>query len=319
MRKAATAFAFTIAIASLAACSPGESAESTTSSTSSSSTTSSTVASTSSTTSSTSTSTTSTTIAATTTTAAGVEGDFADEPLIVVDFGALGWWDGSGWLDAESEGALPVVGGEDYQVVLLNDLAMTSGGPQTTVCEPLDLIGVVLEDISGLGEFPGPYGVAISAGWALQPHLFESVTDDGTYAAFARTLLAERGLDVASPVVKQLFRTDLEGDGVNEVLVVAEEVSPGFIMEPGDYSILFMRKVVDGEVQTAVLAATVALDEDDQFQGSHSVGTVADLNGDAKMEIVSNSAFFEGFAVGVWEYVNDDLGPLLVLERGCGS
>ena len=49
------------------------------------------------------------------------------------------------------------------------------------------------------------------------------------------------------------------------------------------------------------------------------MGTVADLNGDGKMEIVTNGAFFEGFGISVWEYVDDDLGPVLQLQGGCGS
>jgi hypothetical protein len=120
-------------------------------------------------------------------------------------------------------------------------------------------------------------------------------------------------------VIKQLYRTDLEGDGVHEVLVVAEVVSPGFLLEPGDYSISFLRKVVQGEVQTAILGDTVVLDEDDQFAGAHGIGGVADLNGDGKMEIIGNTAYFEGFQVDVWEYVDDELGPLVALQVGCGS
>ncbi|HEX6287312.1 MAG TPA: hypothetical protein VFZ80_07485, partial [Acidimicrobiia bacterium] len=220
----------------------------------------------------------------------------------------------------ESEGVLPISGGEDYQTIVGDSLGMTTAGSQTIVCDPLELIGVVLEDPALLGEYPGPYGVAISAPFDLQPYLFDADdADDGTYAAFASEILADRGLEVDAPVIKQLVRTDLEGDGVNEVLVVAEEVTPGLLLQPGDYSILFMRKVIEGEVQTAILEVTVVLDEDDQFLGAHSVGTVADLNGDGKMEIVSNSAFFEGFGVVIWEYVNDDLGLNLRLERGCGS
>jgi len=240
--------------------------------------------------------------------------------LIVTDFGALGWWDGADWLDAESEEILPISGGEDYQTLVGDALAMTTGGPQATVGDPLDLIGVELADPDLLGSYPGPYGVAISAPFDLQPFLYDDgEADDGTYAGFASDLLAGRGLDVEDPNIKQLVRTDLEGDGVNEVLVVAEEVTEGLLLQPGDYSILFMRKVIDGEVQTAILEETVVMDEDDQFLGAHSVGTVADLNGDGKMEIVSNSAFFEGFGVVIWEYVNDDLGLNLRLQRGCGS
>lgn len=234
-------------------------------------------------------------------------------------FGALGWWDGSEWSDAASAGTLPVSGGEDYQVVRLDELARTTGGPQTTVCEPLELIGVELEEPELLGEYPGPYGVAVSAPWPLQPYLFEDTVDDGTYAGFARELLAGRGLDVANPVIKQVIRTDFEGDGVNEVLVVAEEVTTGLLLEEGDYSIAFLRRVVDGDVQTAVLEETVVFGEEDRFAGAHSIGGAADLNHDDRLEIITNSAFFEGFSVAVWEYVNDDLGPVKVLETGCGS
>lgn len=309
-----------LAVLIVGACSPGEVADSTTSSTNPPelTTTTQTVVTTTVPITTTSPETTTTTVSPSTTTTELLEGVWADGPLVTTGFGALGWWDGAGWLDAETEGALPVVGGEDYQVTRLDELARTTAGPQTTVCEPLGLIGVELADGDLLGDFPGPYGVAISAPWVLQPYLFEEIADDGTYAGFAAELLANRGLEV-SPVIKQLFRTDLEGDGVNEVLVVAEEVSPGFLMEPGDYSIAFMRKVVDGEVQTAVLGDTVAFDEDQRFAGAHSFAGAADLNGDGKMEIISNSAFFEGLSVTIWEYVNDDLGTVQVLQMGCGS
>lgn len=309
----------------VAACSPDEAGDSTTTSlgqtttTGESSTTSVVTTTTVASTTSTTQSTTTTTTAGTTTTAPGLEGNWADEPLIVSGFGALGWWDGADWIMAEDFGALPVVGGEDYQVARVGLQAITTAGPQTLVCDPLDIIGVEVNNVELLGEWPGPYGVAISAPWDLQPHLFEAVTDDGTYSAFAAELLSSRGLDVAKPVIKQLFRTDLEGDGVNEVLVVAEEVEPGLIMVDGDYSILFLRKVIEGEVQTAVLGSTVILPGDDPFGAAFSIGAVADLSGDGKMEIVVDLAYFEGLGVEVYEYVNDDLGALSQLAVGCGS
>ncbi|HSM45146.1 MAG TPA: hypothetical protein VK969_09045 [Acidimicrobiia bacterium] len=306
----------------VAACSSGEAADSTATSTPSPSTTATAAGPTITAparVSTTTAPTTTTSTGDTTTTTELLEGEWADGPLVTTAFGALGWWDGDAWVDAVEDGALPVSGGEDYQVVVLDQLVRTTGGPPTNVCGPLDLVGVELDEPDLLGEFPGPYGLAISAPWTLQPHLFEELEDDGTYAGFAAELLADRGLEVAEPVIKQLFRTDLEGDGVDEVLVVAEEVTPGFIMEEGDYSIAFVRKVVDGDVQTMILGQTVVLEEAEQFSGAFSFGGVADFNGDGKMEVIHNGAYFESFSVSIWEYVNDDLGVVEVLGVGCGS
>lgn len=197
--------------------------------------------------------------------------------------------------------------------------ATTTGGPQALVCEPRFNLGVVLDNDELLGEWPGPYGVAISAPWDLQPNLFEPFADDGTFAAIAAGLLAERGLVVADPVIKQLFRTDLEGDGLNEILVVAEDITGGFLPEVGDYSIIFMQKVVEGDVQTAVLGDSVVTDPEGSFVVGFSVGAVADLNGDGQMEIIVDSAFFEGLGVDVWEYVDDDIGLFPYLQTGCGG
>ena len=257
---------------------------------------------------------TTTTIETTTTTEA-LSG-WADLPLVVAGFGALGWWDGTGWVDAGN--ALPVVGGENYQVAVLGLTATTTGSGQELVCEPLENVGVVLANERLLGEWPGPYGVAISAPWTLTPHLVESVADDGSYAEFASQLLSERGLEVADPVITQLLRVDLEGDGLNEVIVVSEEITGGMLPAVGDYSIIFMRKVVQGDVETAVLAESIVLDEE-TFPESFRVGSVADMSGDGKMEIIVSSAYFEGLAVEVFEYVNDDLGPVAQISTGCGA
>lgn len=268
----------------------------------------------------TSTSTTTTTTLAPTTTTTLAPGNWASQPLITTAFGALGWWDGAIWLTAQDEGSLPVTGGEDYQVAVIGLQATTTGGPETIVCEPfVNNLGVVLANEDMLGQWPGPYGVAISAPWDLQPYLVQAFPDDGTYATHAQTLLANRGLNVASPVIKQLFRVDLEGDGINEVIVVAESLTNGYLPVAGDYSIAFLRKVVQGDVQTAILGVSIVTDPNTQFPLGYSIGAVADLNGDGKMEIVLDTAAFEGLAVAVWEYANDDLGPIQVFETGCGS
>jgi hypothetical protein len=265
-----------------------------------------------------------TTTGETTTTAAagGLEGNWADEPLIVAGFGALGWWDGSGWIQVDESTSLPVAGGEDYQIALLGLEARTTGSGEELLCDPLNNPGVILANEEMLGDWPGPFGVAISADWVLAPHLVEETTDDGTYATLASELLAARGLTVASPLIKQVIRFDLEGDGVNEVIVVAEDVPGDLLAEEGDYSIAFLQKVVEGEAATSVIGESVVLAPDEgetPFVLSFTVAAIADMNGDSAMEIVLDSAYYEGVGVEVWEYVNDDIGPMAQVSAGCGA
>jgi hypothetical protein len=260
---------------------------------------------------------TTTTIPPTTSTSAAVAGNWAATPLVAAGFGALGWWDGATWVQADPTIALPVAGGEDYQVAVLGLEAIIAGGPPTTLCEPVNNPGVVLENEQILGDWPGPLGVAISAPWVLVPHLVQPIEDDGTYSGFASELLAERGLDVPQPTMKQILQVDLEGDGVNEVLVVAEDVSEGLFAEDGDYSIVFVRRTVQGQVQSDVLGESIIITADSPLVDSYSVGAVADLNGDATMEIVLTAAYYEGIGVEVWEYSAD--GPAARISAGCGA
>lgn len=262
--------------------------------------------------------TTTTTTAPTTTTSAVVEGNWADTPVVVAGFGALGWWDGAGWVRAEPATALPVAGGEHYQVASLGPEAIIAGGPPTTLCEPVNNPGVMLENEALLGDWPGPLGVAVSAPWVIEPHLVEEIEDDGTYSAFAGELLAERGLNVPDPAMKQILQIDLEGDGVNEVIVVAEDVSEGLFAQDGDYSIAFLRRTVQGDVQTTILGESVIVTAEDPVVNSYSVGALADLSGDGKMEIVLTTAYYEGIGVEVWEYVSDEQGPVPQIGSGCG-
>jgi hypothetical protein len=260
---------------------------------------------------------TTTTVAPTTTTTEAVAGNWASTPVVAAGFGALGWWDGAAWAQVQPATSLPVAGGEDYQVAMIGLEAIIAGGPPTTLCDPLNNPGVIFENEQMLGDWPGPLGVAISAPWVIVPHLVEQVEDDGTYAAFAGELLAERGLDVPDPVMKQILQVDLEGDGINEVLIVAEDVSEGLIAQDGDYSIAFVRRTISGDVQTDILGESVIVTADNPLVNSYSVGAVADLNGDARMEIVLTAAYYEGIFVEVWEYGRE--GPLPRISASCGA
>ncbi|HYJ25921.1 MAG TPA: hypothetical protein VE027_13010, partial [Acidimicrobiia bacterium] len=116
----------------------------------------------------------------TTTSSVAVAGNWAATPMVAAGFGALGWWDGASWVQVDPGTALPVAGGEDYQVAMIGLEAIVAAGAPTTLCEPLNNPGVVFENEQVLGDWPGPVGVGITAPWLIVPHLVEQIEDDGT-------------------------------------------------------------------------------------------------------------------------------------------
>lgn len=229
----------------------------------------------------------------------------------------LGWWDG----DWQSEGRPPIVGGEQYQVVRLDEPITTATGTDLQPwCEPLDLENVEF-DPALPGEWLDLDAIAVQTSEEVRPYSVEILPN--TIPAYLDATAALLAAHVPpDPVINltQVIRTDLEGDGVDEVIVAATSMPDDPLdTAEGDYSIVYLRKLVDGDVQTAILGRFVAEEPGPFFWVRYEVSAVADLNGDGKMEIVIGGPVWEGSFLGVYEYQNDDLGPVEVLSCGCGA
>lgn len=242
-----------------------------------------------------------------------------DSFLTVGNTCLLGWWDGD-WRTGDD---LPVSGGEEYQVVRLDEpITSTTGSEARRSCEPLDLVSVEF-DPEIPGEFVDIDALAIQTGTEVRPYPVELLGSSiPTYLEATAGLLETRIPGIPPINLTQVIRVDLEGDGIDEVIVAASTIPDDLISsQVGDYSIVYLRKAIEGEVQTAILGVSIVEDLDDLFQdlAVFEVAAVADLNGDGKMEIVVNGTVWEGAFLQAWEYVNDDLGPVEVLSCGCGS
>jgi hypothetical protein len=143
--------------------------------------------------------------------------------------------------------------------------------------------------------------------------------DAAVYEQAAADVLEDLGIEDSDPEVVQVVRADLSGDGSDEVLVVTEQMAhPEAAMgEPGDYSVLFLRQLVDGEVETTVVEEHRTTGDVGPYILSFRVGNVVDLNGDDVLEVVIESLYYEGAGTGVYEL--SPTGELFeVLVGGCG-
>jgi hypothetical protein len=268
-------------------------------------------------------STTTTTVPSTTTTSL-LPGNWAELPVITSGVWnmTLGWWDGSTWVNAEEGMALPVVGGEDYQIALLGtEGRTTTGSARVAGCDiafPYDFPGIELADPELLshpleeGEQSAISGVAISAGWDLTPHYVGDGEAHPDLESMAIDLLAELGYETDSVEIVQTVDANLDGGEFIETIVVVEETE---LANSGSdvYSLVFL---VGSDSEPMVIEESVIPPGETGYPASLRVGAVADLNGDGLMEIVLDGVVWEGSGVSVFEKTDD--GFVRRLGAGCG-
>ena len=149
-----------------------------------------------------------------------------------------------------------------------------------------------------------------------------------------RDFLKVRG--VADPKVRitRILRIDLDGDGEEEVLVNATNYftdeksndssaapfpeAPIHAPQSGNYSIVILRRVVDGNVRTELVAGEVyAKPNESVAPNVYDLAAVLDLNGDGKLEVIVHSFYYEGGETTIYR-----CGPKkaeAVLSVACGA
>lgn len=208
-------------------------------------------------------------------------------------------------------------GGETYRLY-----SLTAALGQTTGSAP-ESMGVPCEDEQQvtLTATPAAATLAVTGNWNPQPRLpkAESTSQD-VYIQAASTVL--RGKGIANPQVHltQVLRADLDGDGESEVLVTATYHKDGLVphAEVGEYSVVFLRKVVKGQVQTVILDGDFIL-KPVEFGAplTFTVTGLLDLNGDGTLEIAVRSEYYEGAGTTIYEVTGTQVKD--VLSCGCGA
>lgn len=168
------------------------------------------------------------------------------------------------------------------------------------------------------------HGVAIGTGakWNPMPRIPKLIAlDNATYRNVVTTFLKRKG--ILRPVVKitQAYRVDLEGDGVEEVLLAATYYKKGLSSSAavGDYSFVMVRRAVGRTVTDHVLKGDFITKKIDFGAPTENhISGIADLNGDGSMEIVLYGSYYEGEFAGAFEMKNGKPVEIKEFEIGCG-
>jgi hypothetical protein len=238
-------------------------------------------------------------------------------PLVVSSSGLLGYHDGTDWVPGEA--IFEVEGGEEYQVVDLSGVRGTAIGSSLEICEPSQTPIIALDPPLPVGQNePGAVAIA-GATWNLLPRpVLMDDTPPLDLVEEAIAFIADHGLSDPDPAVAQYLTFDLEGDGVEEELLVVNRIPDDLFGNAESYSLVMMRKTLDVEPAILVIEFSQGA-PDSAYVVFHVVTAVVDLNGDGKMEIVVDGHYYEGSGTTAWEYVDNDLGTVAALSAGCGA
>jgi citrate lyase alpha subunit len=173
-------------------------------------------------------------------------------------------------------------------------------------------------------ELQQEQGVAIgtAAKWNPVPRRPQKLDNDAAaYRTVVASFLKKKG--IARPVVRitEAYRVDLEGDGVDEVVISATYYKKGLAASAaaGDYSLVIVRKATGKAVTDHLLKGDfVTRRIDFGAPNEHRISAIADLNGDGKMEIVLSGAYYEGEFASAFEMRNGMPVEIKEFEIGCG-
>jgi len=152
-------------------------------------------------------------------------------------------------------------------------------------------------------------------GWSTIKRDVTELSDDGAfYQQAVLDWLKIQGMASPQLGVLRVFRTDLEGDGTNEIFISAMHLDESQHMTyPGDYSVVLMRKVIGNDAITIPLVADVFSENNSgmTYPRTYALANFIDLNQDGIMEVVVGIQKWEGFGGSVYQINGQDVSQTL--------
>lgn len=172
---------------------------------------------------------------------------------------------------------------------------------------------------SVMGGEPPSFALPQGQSAALRP-IEDIAVDTPLYTDAVAEWLTLQAIPTPTVNITRILRVDIEGDGVDEVLISASHYleETGHMVVEGDYSLVLMRKVVGGEVYTTPIVQDIYYGNTPvlEFPRTYSLADVFDLNGDGMLEVIIAGNWWESSGYYVHEIHGINSAQVLKLECG---
>jgi hypothetical protein len=232
----------------------------------------------------------------------------------------LGGFSQGKWLTPGNT-AKALKGGETYQLSTVTHFLGRARGSKPKRSPPE---GVMPE--FGITFKPSPKNqepvVGVGSRWNAMPRLPRLITANlQPYEEAAKEILKSKGIAEPQVNLTQVIEIDLDGDGLNEVLVCARRFTMAHLsdlLKDGDYSMLFVQKKAKGTVRNILIKGqfqTASRPEPGLALTWRVVGLV-DADGDGVMEIVVDYEYYEGGGARLYQLEGDKVELVLGEDWG---
>ncbi len=163
--------------------------------------------------------------------------------------------------------------------------------------------------------------IGANADWKIVPRQPKAVSLNGAADKKAvADVLRLRGLRKSPVKIKQAFRVDLDGDGADEVILVANYYAEDKNQNAkvGNYSLVIIRQTKGARTKNIFIGGTFLAKKNDYYDGEYTLSSIADLNGDGRMEIIVEVTGYEENWLNVYEIKAGKPSEIKALSYYCG-
>ena len=162
--------------------------------------------------------------------------------------------------------------------------------------------------------------LGLSGYWNALPRIPRIQTGNlKVYEDVIKGILQDKSLPQSRIEIKRVIRVDIEGDGTEEVLITATDWNLDSWLSSGEgkgsYSIVVLRKIINGKVKTIILRGQFAKDKP-EYEYVFYTPLILDLNNDGKMEVIIEGRWHAWSKIEFYEIINDKVKQIYTTAFG---